>query len=493
MIERLSGLDAAFLALETPSMHMHVSAVMVFEPLEQSGEHETPAAQFERMRRVFSERVHLVPAMRRRAMRVPFGLGHPVWVDDPAFDLDFHLKRASLPAPGGPYELAEYVAEVASRSLEPHRPLWEMHLVEGLESGHVAVVPKLHHAMIDGVMGAELMGVFLDPGPAPVSVAPPMRAQVRRPEQVPSDPELLAWAMSSLAVQPQSAFNVLRNTIGAARQLAERNRRLREEQETSPPPGPFRAPRTSLNGAISAHRRYAFLDIPIVDLQAVRRSFGGTLNDVVLTAVAGALRRLLAERGERLQEPLVAMVPMSMRDGSDTFLDRPEKGEETAANKLSAMLVSLATSVADPIERLGVIAEGSRLAKEQAQVLSEEVIRGWAQVAFPALSSRLARLAGNLRIFDHVRPLFNVVVSNVVGPTEPLWCAGSKLVAAYPVGPIIEGVGLNLTVMSYMGTLYMGVIGCRDLVPEVDHLAVLLGDSLTELVKAARRNGEHWA
>lgn len=493
MIERLSGLDAAFLALETPSMHMHVSAVMVFEPPQESPELQAAAVQFDRMRQVFSERLHLVPLLRRRAMRVPFGLGHPVWADDPAFDLDYHFKRASLPAPGGPYELSEFAAEIVSRPLEPHRPLWEMHLVEGLESGHVAVVPKLHHCMIDGVSGAEVMGVFMDPGPSSGSWASQSAARARRQEQVPSDPELLAWAMSSLAFQPQSAFNALRTTIGAARQLAERNRRLREEQETNPPPAPFRAPRTSLNGSISAHRRYAFLDIPLDELKAVKRSFGGTVNDVVLAAVAGALRRLLAERGERLDEPLVAMVPISTRDAGRSAV--APGGEDTGGpgNKLSAMLVSLATSIADPIERLGVIAEGSRLAKEQAQVLSEDVIGGWAQLAFPALSSRLARLAGNLKLFDHVRPLFNVVVSNVAGPSDPLWCAGSRLVAVYPLGPIVEGVGLNVTVMSYLGNLHIGLLGCRELVPEVDHLAVLLGDSLTELVKAARRNGEHWA
>jgi len=493
VIERFNGLDAAFLALETPSMHMHVSAGMVFEPPHDSPEIQTPGVQFDRMRQVFSERIHLVPALRRRAMRVPFGLGHPVWVDDPAFDLDFHVRRGSLPAPGGPYELAEFAAEVASRPLEPQKPLWEMHLVEGLESGHVAVVPKLHHSMIDGVMGAEVMGAFMDLSPAPTSWATQYRVQARRQDQVPSDPELLALAMSSLALQPQSAFNALRTTIGAVRQLAERNRRLREEQETDPPPGPFHAPRTSLNGAISAHRRYAFLDIPLDELRAVKRNFGGTLNDVVLTAVAGALRRLLAERGERLDESLVAMVPISTRDTSESALAGGGDAAAGPGNKLSAMLVSLATSIADPIERLGVIAEGSRLAKEQAQVLSEEVIGGWAQLAFPALSSRLARLAGNLKLFDHVRPLFNVVVSNVTGPSEPLWCAASRLVAVYPLGPIVEGVGLNVTVMSYMGTLYVGLLGCRELVPEVDHLAVLLGDSLVELVKAARRNGEHWA
>ncbi|HUC35924.1 MAG TPA: wax ester/triacylglycerol synthase family O-acyltransferase [Acidimicrobiales bacterium] len=496
-MERMDALDASFLALETPTMHMHVSAVMVFEPA--GGSHDTegalhaegPAVHFDRMRELVSERIHLAPQLRRRALRVPFGVNHPVWVEDPAFELDFHMRRASLPAPGGPNELAGFVADLAGRPLDPNRPLWEMHLVEGLESGHLAVVPKVHHAIIDGVSGAEVMAFFMDVGPTPVGPVSP--APPRRVEQVPGDPELLAWAMSSLLRKPQSAFGALRTTFGAVRELAERNRRLREEEELDPPPAPFRAPRTSLNGAISPQRRYAFMQVPLEDLRDVKRIFGGTLNDVVLAAVAGALRRLLEERGERPEEPLVAMVPISLRHPrAETIADDDRAGPELG-NKVSAMLVSLATTVADPVQRLGLIAEGARLAKEQARVLSEEVIDGWAQLALPALSSRVARLAGNLRLFDHLRPLFNVVVSNVPGPDFPLWCAGSRLVAVYPVGPVVEGVGLNVTVMSYMGTLYVGLLGCRELVPEVEHLGHLLGDSVDELVKAARRNGGHWA
>jgi len=493
-MERLKGLDAAFLALETPTMRMHVSAVMVFEPPEDAMPGESPTVHFDRMRQVFSERIHLVPALRRRAMRVPFGLNHPVWVEDPEFELDFHLHRTSLPAPGGPNELAAFLSGVVARPLEPNRPLWEMHLVEGLESGHLAIVPKLHHAMIDGVSGAEILAAFMDVEPGPVGSSNHLdNSRHRRTEHLPSDPELFAWAVSSLLRQPERAFGAIRSTLGAAREIAERNRRLREEQETTPPPAPFRAPRTSLNGAISAHRRFAFLQVPLDDLRTVRRIFGGTVNDVVLTAVAGALRRLLAERGERLDDSLVAMVPISVRDHPVRPDQRPDSDAQSSHNKVSAMLVSLGTSVVDPVERLGVIAEGTRLAKDQARVLTDELLGGWAQLAFPAFSSRLARLAGNLRVFDHVRPLFNVVVSNVVGPSDPLWCAGARLVAAYPVGPIVEGVGLNITVMSYMGSLYFGLLGCRELVPEVEHLAQLITDSVDELVKAARRTGEHWS
>ncbi|HLX87683.1 MAG TPA: wax ester/triacylglycerol synthase family O-acyltransferase [Acidimicrobiales bacterium] len=480
-MERLGGLDAAFLALETPTMYMHMAAVLVLEPPDHLGG-EPPAVVAERIGAVIEERLHLVPLLRRRAVRVPFGLHHPVWIDDPSFDLDYHVQRARLPAPGGPAELAGLVSSIVGRPLDASRPLWEMHVVEGLDSGHVAVIPKIHHAAIDGVSGAETLAAFLDLGPEGRSVPPPLRPW--RPEPVPSDVELLGWSLTSLTGEVDHAVGAARRTVGALVDLARRNRRLREEDEQRPPPAPFRAPMTSLNGAISSQRRTAFAEMPLEDVRTVRQAFGGTVNDVVLATVSGALRRLLAERGERPGEPLVALVPISTRSEAD---------HGSQGNRLSAMLVSLASTVADPVERLRVVAEGARLAKDQARVLAEDVIRGWAQLAFPALSSRLARLSGNLRLFDHVPPLFNVVVSNIPGPDFPLWWAGSRVVALYPLGPIMEGVGLNVTVLSYMGTLYVGAVGCRELVPEVDHFAHLLTESAGELVKAAVRHGGHWA
>ncbi|HLI74443.1 MAG TPA: wax ester/triacylglycerol synthase family O-acyltransferase [Acidimicrobiales bacterium] len=479
-MERLSGLDAAFLAMETPTMHLHMAGVMVLDP-RASGRDDVSQSPFEKMRAVVEERIHLVPLLRRRVARVPFGLHHPVWVDDARFDLDYHLRRSSLPSPGGPGDLARFVADVVGRPLDADRPLWEIHVVEGLESGHVAVVPKVHHALFDGTAGTEVMASFMDLGPVPHAVTSPSRPW--RPEPQPTEAELLGWAMSSMLRQPERAFGSVWRTFSAARDLAERNRRLREEDELQPPPAPFRAPRTSLNGAISPHRRVAFAQVSLDDVRAVRTVFGGTVNDVVLAAVAGALRRLLRERGERLDASLVALVPVSQRS-------RPDAGAH--GNKVSAMLVSIATAISDPVERLTTVAAGSRLAKGQAGVLSEDLVRGWAQLAFPALSTRVARLAGNLRAFDHLPPLFNVVVSNVVGPDVGLWCAGSKLVAWYPIGPIIEGVGLNVTVASYASTLYAGILACRELVPEVERLASHLGDAFDELVKAAARNGGLW-
>ena len=480
-MDRLRGLDGAFLAMETPTMHMHMAAVLVLEPPEHA-RGEPTALQVDRVRQMVEERLHLVPLLRRRVLRVPFGVHHPLWVDDPGFDLDYHLQRASLPAPGGPAELTAFVGGLLSRGLDSSRPLWEMHVVEGLESGHLAVVPKLHHAVIDGVAGAETLAAFLDLGPEGRPV--PRRVSPWRPQPVPGDLEVLSHSLSALTQQPDRILGAVRRTAGALWSLSERNRRLREEEETDPPPTPFRAPRTSLNGNISAHRRAAFTEVALDEVRSVRRAFGGTVNDVVLAVVAGALRRLLAQRGESPEESLVAMVPIS---------ERSEADRGTQGNRLSAMLVSLASTTADPVARLRLVSEGTRLAKEQARVLSEEVIRGWAQIAVPALSSRLARLSGNLRLFDHLPPVFNVVVSNIPGPDVPLWWAGSRLVAMYPLGPIVEGVGLNVTVVSYCGTLYLGVVGCRELVPEVGHVAELIGEEFAGLSKAAARHGGPWA
>lgn len=473
-MERLSGLDASFVSLETTTMRLHISAVMVFERPDPGGEPSVPP--FERFRDVIAQRVHLVEPFRRRLVRVPLGLHHPVWVDDPAFDLDFHVRRASLPSPGGPEELSVFVSDVVGRPFDLDRPLWEMHVVEGLENGHVAVVTRIHHAAIDGASGVEALAAFFDMGPEP-SVAP-SPGRPWQPGNLPTDAQLIAGALSSLARQPEKALSALRRTVVAVRGLSERNRRLREEDGVAPPPAPFTAPRTSLNGAISPHRRFAFAQAPLDEVRAVKDVYGGTVNDVVLATVSGALRRLLAERGEQPRGSLVAMVPMSTRSPADAG---------TLGNKVHAMLVSLATSVRDPVERLRAIAEGTRLAKEQSRVLSEDLLREWAQLAVPALSTRLAQLTGNLRLFDHVPPLSNVLVSNIPGPDVPLWCAGHRLVAVYPVGPLADGVGLNVTVISYAGTLYVGVLGCRALVPEVAQVAQHVSDSLGELVKAAGR------
>jgi len=265
--------------------------------------------------------------------------------------------------------------------------------------------------------------------------------------------------------------------VEAIADLGMHNRELRSRGE-SPPPAFFSAPRTSINGAVSNRKRFSSLSIPLDDAKLVRRVLGGTVNDVLLAGVAGGLRRLLAARGESVERALVAMVPVSTR---------PEGGVDGGGlgNQLSAMLVSLATDIDDPVQRLGAIARSTTVAKEQERLHRGRLVGDVAQIAAPGLVSRVARAVAGTRLFDRVRPPFNVMVSGIKGPDFPLFCAGSRVEAMYPVGPIAEGVGLNVTVFSYLDQLQFGLLACRKLVPELDELAASIDDTLGELVGCA--------
>ncbi len=325
-------MDGAFLSLESPTTHLQILGALIFDPGDVEG-----GVDFWTVRDMVAGRVHLVPPFRKRMIEVPFGLQQPSMVDDPDFDIDFHVRRASLPEPGRLEELAVLAADVASRPLDRGRPLWEFHVVEGLEHGHLAVIPKVHHSIIDGVSGAEVLAAFFDlePKPAPRRLFPPgsgprsMRrsdAAGRIPGDSPSveaipdgptwspDPlpgEMAQWrhALGSLPGNAEGLIRSLSRTVRTARRLSDRNRGV----SGSLPPAPFEAPRTSINRAISPHRRVAFAELPLRDVRRVREVLGGTANDVVLAATSGAMRSFFAERGEVLDRSLVAMVPVSVR------------------------------------------------------------------------------------------------------------------------------------------------------------------------------------
>lgn len=482
-MQRLNGLDGAFLAFESPTTHLHIAGVLVFDPTGVPG-----GVGFHQIRDLVAARVSRVPPFRARMVEVPFGLQHPTMVDDPDFDIDFHVRRASIPQPGGPDELAALVGGIVGRPLDRHRPLWEFHVVEGLDHGHVALVSKVHHSIIDGVSGAEVMAAFFDleanpagstPGSGPHSATghratEDAESEVWAPDPVPGDVDRLRDALGSLPRQTDMVARTLGTTVRTVRNLTGRNRQV----QGSLPPSLFEAPRTSINRAISSHRRVAFAEMPLDDIRRVREVLGGTVNDVVLTTVSGALRTFFSERGEVLESSLVAMVPISVRS---------EKDRDALGNQVSALLVSLATGVEDPAARLRVISSGMQLAKEQHQTVGSNVFSSWAQALFPMVATRVSRLVTNLRVFDHIPPLFNVIVSNIPGPDVPLFMAGARMVAMYPFGPVTEGVGVNVTVFSYVGTIYVGVQGCWDLVPDVDVIANGMVDSLSDLVKEANR------
>ncbi len=350
-MRRLTGLDGAFLAFESPTTHLHIAGVLVFDPAEVPG-----GVGFRQIRDMVASRVSRVPPFRRRMVEVPFGLQHPTMVDDPDFDIDFHVRRASLPQPGGQAELAALVGAIVERPLDRGRPLWEFHVVEGLEHGHVAVVTKIHHAIIDGVSGAEIMAAFFDlsarpsesanrpdPSAAPGEAedgepASTTGSEEWSPDPVPGEVDQLRDALGSLPGQTEAVGKTLGATARTVRNLTGRNRQV----EGAVPPLPFQAPRSSINRAISSHRRVAFAEMPMEDIGRVRRVLGGTVNDVVLASVSGAMRAFFSGRGETLEGSLVAMVPISVRSDA-------ERG--ALGNRVSATLVSLATGVDDPVAR----------------------------------------------------------------------------------------------------------------------------------------------
>ena len=366
----LEGMDAAFLSLETPTTPMHVGIVLVLDPPEGRRSLFSPSTRYTQIRRVIEQRLHLVEQMRQRAIRVPFGLHHPVWVDDPDFELDDHFSRASLPSPGGKAELDAFVASVMSRQLDPDRPLWEMYVVEGLKEGRTALIAKIHHAILDGVSGASVLAAFMDMNPRSRVVPLPPEWT---PAPLPSNLQLLRHAATALSHQPGATLKTLQAGIDAVADLGMNNRELvgRGEQ---PPPGFFGGPRTSFNGAVSNRKRFCSLSVPLEDVKLVGRAFEATVNDVLLACVSGALRRLLEARGEALDKSLVAMVPVSTR---------AEGAVEELGNQISGMLVSLASDIDDPVLRLDAISESARVAKQQEKLHNGRFLGDLAQVAVP--------------------------------------------------------------------------------------------------------------
>jgi WS/DGAT/MGAT family acyltransferase len=465
-MQRLTGLDASFLYLETPSSHMHVAGLMILDPSSVPG-----GIPLHRAKEVYGSRLHLAPPFRRRLVEVPFGLHHPLWIEDPDFDLDYHVRSTALPAPGTPEQLSALIGRLVAQPLDRTRPLWEVWVIEGLENGNVAVLTKVHHAAMDGASGNELTVALLDLSPE-VEDRQPDTEWV--PDRVPTDVELLSYAVSSLARQPVRVARAFGKTAGAALALRRHNR---SEPNLAPPPSPFSAPRTSFNTAITPRRNFAYTSVSLPAVKAVKNAVGGTVNDVVLALCAGALRRHLEKQGEHPDAPLVAMVPVSVRS---------EHERDAMGNRVTSTFTSLATDIDDPLERLEVIHGCMAEVKAQQQTIGADTLGDWAEFAAPALAGRAARLYSRTKMADRHRPIFNVTISNVPGPSFPLYSMGARMVANYPVGPIMDGGGLNMTVMSYLDQLDFGLQACPDVLPEIWALAEGLEASLDELVAAAK-------
>lgn len=464
-MQQLSGLDAAFLYLETPSNQFQMGGVLVFDPSTMK-----EGYSFERMRDFMKSRLPLSPAFTRKLARMPLHVAHPVWVEDADFDLDAHIHRIGIPAPGGRAELAELAGQIAGWPLDTTRPLWEMWFVEGLADGHVGLIAKMHHSTIDGVSGANLMMHLFDlePDPAPVEIPE------RQPEEVPGDIQLLAYGLWSRLRRPLLLPNALFNTARAAVEMV--SRRVRPDGEVMATP--FTAPPTPFNATITPHRRVALTSVGLEQVRAVKDAFGTTVNDVILAVCGGAVRRWLIDHAALPEKPLVAGVPVSVRGEADAA---------SFGNLISAMFVALATDVEDPVERLMRIHESTKDAKEEFKAVGADTLTNWAEFAGPRSLGLAMRLYSRMQLADRMPPPLNFLISNVPGPPIPLYLAGGRLVSLSPLGPILDGMGLNVTVLSYLDSVGFGFVSCRELVPDLDVLAAHIPEALDDLSRRAKQ------
>lgn len=463
-MQRLSGLDAGFLYMETPTLLMHTLKLAFLD--RPPGE----ALPFDEIRAAIGSHLPLLPPFRRRVVDVPFGFHHPVWIEDPDFDLDRHVRHVVLPAPGSRRQLEDAVADFASVALDRDRPLWCMYVFDGLDDGRIAVLVKIHHAVADGMASAALLANVMSTTPDEVALP----VDVWEPERMPTRRALLRAAFRDHLAQLRDLPRLVRTTSNNVRALV---RHRRQSSVTTPVPM-VSTPRTSFNGALTARRSFVTTSFEIEDLRTVRAAFGMTLNDVVLAVVAGGLRSYLLERGELPGSSLVAGVPVAA-DESQTRL---------VGNRVSNLFTSLATDEADPVRRLHRIHDVTAEAKRLQHLIGRETLGDWIQYTPPRPWAWFMRQYSRRRVADHHPPAINVVVSNVPGPRRPLYAAGAELCELYSVGPVLEGIGLNITAWSYLGRLDVGVLACRDEVPEPWRIADAMRDALAELATAAAQS-----
>ena len=459
---RLSGQDAAFLYLERPNMHMHVAGLSVLDP----STRPDGRVRAEDLAAVITSRLHLVPRFRQKVVFVPGNLARPVWMDDEDFDIEFHLRRAALPAPGGRRELADYVQRVHSRPLDRTKPLWESYLIEGLEDGLVAILTKVHHAMIDGISGVDIATVLFDFSPEPQVLVP----EAWTPESEPNRMQLLTESVREQLTDPVGALvraseSVLRAPSAAMRGLGSVAGGVRDLLGMGRPPrGPF-------DREVGSGRRFAMSEAPVYRFKEIKDALGGTVNDVVLTVVAAGLHELLKMGGHEptADATLRAMVPVSVRSDDEKL---------ALGNRVSMIFVDLPVGPMQPEERLVKIRETTAGIKESMMALGAESIMNLGTWAPPTLHAMAARLVSRGR-------WFNLVISNVPGPQVPMYIAGARLLVNYPVMPLAENVGLSVAVTSLAGTMGFGFTGDWDAIPQIHDLARYVEDSIGALAKTA--------
>ncbi|MDT5107504.1 MAG: diacylglycerol O-acyltransferase / wax synthase [Mycobacterium sp.] len=463
-MQRLSGLDASFLYLETATQPLHVCSVLEIDTSTIPGGYT-----FDRLRDALALRIKAMPQFREKLADNRLNLDHPVWVEDNDFDVGRHLHRIGLPAPGGRIELGEICGHIASLNLDRSRPLWEMWVIENVagtdahDGGRLAVMTKVHHAGVDGVTGANLMSQLCTTEP---DASPPDPVEGVGGG---SDLEIAVSGAIKYATRPLKLINVLPSTLST---VVDTVKRARSGLTMA---APFAAPKTRFNASVTGHRNVAFAQLNLEDIKTVKSHFGVRVNDVVMALVAGVLRRFLLDRDELPDSTLVAMVPVSVHDKSD----RPGR------NQVSGMFSRLETTIEDPAERLKAIAEANSVAKQHSAAIGATLLQDWSQFAAPAVFGVAMRVYASSRLTS-AAPVHNLVVSNVPGPQVPLYFLGAQVKAMYPLGPIFHGSALNITVMSLSGNIDVGLISCPELLPDLWDMADDFAVALEELLGATR-------
>ncbi|MET0973167.1 MAG: wax ester/triacylglycerol synthase family O-acyltransferase [Thermoleophilaceae bacterium] len=458
--DRLTAIDASFLHQEKQASHMHVGALVVFEG---------PPPSREDFCDHLRARLRLVPRYRQKLAFPRLEMGRPFWVDDPSFNLDYHVRHTALPKPGSEEQLRHLVGRIFSQRLDRSKPLWELWVVQGLEDSRFALISKTHHALVDGVAGVDIATVMFDLSPVP-SELPEDDGWSAEPE--PSSAELVAEGVKGLLRTP---FSLAGQAIGAAQRPGATLEKAREAAEGVGEvvwAGLNPAPDVPLNVEIGPHRRVWWVESRLADFKEIKNALGGTVNDAVLTVVSGALGRWLRDRGVRTEGlELRALVPVSIRAEGD-------HGE--LGNRIAAMRGPLPVYVRDPVERHAIVREGMGSLKESKQALGAEVIAGLQDFAPPTLLAQASRLNFSTR-------LFNLIVTNVPGPQFPLYLLGREMERIVPIAFLPENHALALAIMSYNGKVDFGLLADYDAMPDLDVLGGYLEDSLAELLKAARK------
>ncbi|MCB0987451.1 MAG: wax ester/triacylglycerol synthase family O-acyltransferase [Microthrixaceae bacterium] len=467
-MERISAADAAFLYMENPVIRMHVTGVLVLDPSTMPDGYS-----FETFRAHLLSRLPRIPVFRKRLLASPLGIDHPVWVDDPDFDIDNHIHQTDLGGAATAADLADWVGDFASHPLDHSLPLWDMHLIEGLADGCIAMATKIHHVAVDGTTGTDFMTELIDLAPDRSEAADP---EPFEPPRLPGQARLLLGAVASRATDPLRGARALGRSAASAGRLA--RGMVVKGDDAATMARPFDAPRTFFNRSLTSRRSVAFGSVPLADVKKVKDTFGTTVNDVVLTACTRALRSYLADHGQELERPLVVSVPVSVHGRT---------ADPRATNQVSNMFVRLPVHLGDPVEQLRAVQADTRDAKVVHGVLSADIIGDVTELTPPAVIRMGSRLYSSAGLADRLTPIHNLVISNVPGPPIPLYIAGAQVKGVFPFGPLVEGAALNITVLSNLTNVDIGIIACPDVAPDIDHLVDGIIDGAKTLLTASRR------